>query len=197
MTLSLTELFGFLTGAVGVWLLARQNIWNWPIGIANGIFYVLVFLRSGLYGDAGLQLVYIAMNAYGWHLWLRPARAAALAVSRTPKPVWTWLAPATLTAALALAWFLKRFTDSSVPGFDGATTALSLAALYGQSKKFLESWWIWILADLIYIPLYLYKGLWLTSLLYGVFLVLCVMGLRSWNADLRARADVCSSGCYT
>ena len=186
MTLSLTELFGFLTGAVGVWLLARQNIWNWPIGIANGVFYVLVFVRTGLYGDAGLQLVYIAMNSYGWWLWLRPTQTAALTVSRTPRAVWKWLAPAALAAAVALAWFLGKFTDSSVPGFDGTTTALSLAAIYGQSKKFVESWWIWILADLIYIPLYLYKGLWLTSLLYGVFLVLCVIGLRSWQRDLHA-----------
>jgi nicotinamide mononucleotide transporter len=184
MELSLTELFGFLTGAIGVWLLARQNIWNWPIGIANGVFYVIVFLRSGLYGDMGLQLVYIAMNGYGWYLWLRPVRSADLAVSHTPNNVWAWLTPATVVAAAGLAWFLRRLTDSTVPGFDGTTTALSLAAIYGQSKKFVESWWIWILADLIYIPLYLYKGLWLTSLLYVVFLVLCIIGLRAWQRDL-------------
>ena len=73
MPLTLTELLGFLTGASCVWLLARQNIWNWPIGIANGVFYIAVFLRSGLYGDAGLQCVYIALNAYVWHNWLRSA----------------------------------------------------------------------------------------------------------------------------
>ena len=59
---------GFITGAVCVWLLARQNIWNWPIGIANNIFYIVVFLKSGLYGDSGLQVVYIALAAYGWWL---------------------------------------------------------------------------------------------------------------------------------
>jgi nicotinamide mononucleotide transporter len=182
--LSLTELFGFLTGAIGVWLLARQNIWNWPIGIANGAFYVAVFLRSGLYGDAALQFVYIAMNAYGWVLWLRPREDHDLPVTRTPIPVWQWLLVFVLVAAVALRFFLGRFTDSTVPGFDGTTTALSLAAIYGQSKKYLESWWIWIVADLIYIPLYGYKGLWLTSILYGIFLILCVMGLRAWGHKL-------------
>ncbi len=184
---SWTEFFGFVTGALGVWLLAKQNIWNWPIGIANGVFYILVFVHSGLYGDAGLQVVYVVMNTYGWYNWLRPGRVAELAVRHTTQREWAWMVPATAVAAVALARFLAAYTDSTVPWWDGLTTALSLVAIYGQSKKFLESWWIWILADLIYIPLYGYKGLWLTSVLYVVFLILCVVGLRAWSATLKPR----------
>ena len=76
-----------------------------------------------------------------------------------------------------------------MPGWDGFTTALSLAAIYGQTKKYLESWWIWIVADAIYIPLYIYKHLLLTSGLYFVFLLLCIMGLREWSKALRAREE--------
>jgi nicotinamide mononucleotide transporter len=78
---------------------------------------------------------------------------------------------------------LDRVTDSTVPLPDALTTVLSLLATYGQSRKKVESWWIWITADLIYIPLYLYKGLWLTSILYVVFLCLCLAGLRAWRLD--------------
>jgi nicotinamide mononucleotide transporter len=188
MTLSLTELLGFLTGAACVWLLARQNIWNWPLGIANGVFYVIVFVHSGLYGDAGLQLVYITMNAYGWYTWLRPGiQTAELSVTRTPRQTWMWILPSIGVAALLLARFLATYTDSTVPRWDGLTTSISLAATYGQCKKLVESWWLWIAADLIYIPLYLYKSLWLTSILYGVFLVLCIVGLRSWMGALRTQ----------
>jgi nicotinamide mononucleotide transporter len=182
------EIFGFITGAVNVWLLARQHIWNWPIGIANNLAYLLLFAKSGLYGDAGLQLVYIMLAIYGWRIWLRPGAGPRLAVSRATASVWMYLAPATLLAVLVLKWFLSRFTDSTVPGWDGLTTALSLAATYGQCRKLLESWWIWILADLVYIPLYIYKGLLLTSALYFVFLLLCIFGLREWTRELREEA---------
>jgi nicotinamide mononucleotide transporter len=180
------EIFGFITGAVNVWLLARQNIWNWPIGIANNLAYLLLFAKSGLYGDAGLQLVYITLAIYGWTIWLRPDTGPRLSVSRATANVWMYLAPATLLAVLVLRWFLSRFTDSTVPAWDGLTTALSLAATYGQCRKLLESWWIWILADLVYIPLYIYKGLVLTSVLYFVFLLLCIFGLRQWTRELPA-----------
>jgi nicotinamide mononucleotide transporter len=183
--MSLTEILGFITGAVNVWLLARQNIWNWPVGLANNALYVAVFLGSGLYGDGGLQLVYIALGIYGWWIWAHPSRTnTTLAVARTPRATWMWLIPATAVAAIGLEIFLRRFTDSTVPAWDGLTTALSLAATYGQCKKYLESWWIWVAADLIYIPLYLYKNLWLTSGLYLAFLLLCVVGLREWRKAL-------------
>ena len=185
--MSLTEILGFISGAINVWLLARQNIWNWPVGLANNALYVAVFLAAGLYGDAGLQLVYITLGIYGWWTWAHPGDRAGLEVTRTPATTWTWLVPATVAAGVGFTFFLRRFTDSTVPGWDGFTTALSLAAIYGQTRKYLESWWLWILADLIYIPLYVYKHLWLTSGLYFVFLLLCVMGLREWNKALRAR----------
>ena len=187
--MSLTEILGFLTGAVNVWLLARQNIWNWPIGLANNALYVAVFLSAGLYGDAGLQLVYITLGIYGWWTWSHPGVRIELQVTRTPRSTWIWLMPATLAAAIGLAFFLRRFTDSTVPVWDGFTTALSLAAIYGQTKKYLESWWIWIAVDIIYVPLYLYKHLRLTSGLYFVFLLLCVMGLREWSRALRQQPE--------
>ena len=76
-----------------------------------------------------------------------------------------------------------------MPVWDGFTTALSLAAIYGQTKKYLESWWIWIAVDIIYVPLYIYKHLRLTSALYFVFFLLCVMGLREWSRALRTQRE--------
>ena len=188
--MSLTEVLGFLTGVVNVWLLARENVWNWPVGLANNALYVAVFLGSGLYGDAGLQIFYIVLGVYGWWIWTHPGAASNMRVERTSRTTWTWLIPATAVAAVALYFFLRRFTDSTVPQWDGLTTALSLAATYGQCKKYVESWWLWIVVDLIYIPLYIYKHLWLTSGLYFVFMILCVVGLRAWTKTWREQRDV-------
>jgi nicotinamide mononucleotide transporter len=185
--MSLTEVLGFLTGAINVWLLARENVWNWPVGLANNALYVAVFLESGLYGDAGLQIFYILLGLYGWWIWTHPGARAELRVERTSRATWAWLIPVTALAAVVLGFFLRRFTDSTVPAWDGLTTALSLAATYGQCKKYVESWWLWIAVDVIYIPLYVYKHLWLTSGLYFVFMILCIVGLRAWSKTLRAQ----------
>jgi nicotinamide mononucleotide transporter len=179
------ELTGFLTGVVNVWLLARQKIWNWPVALANNALYLAVFLRAGLYGDAGLQMVFAAFGIYGWWNWLRPGtHAGQLLVQRLTRALAMRLGAITAVAFVALAAFLNRYTDSTVPIADGLTTALALAATWGQSRKYLESWWLWIAADLLYIPLYAYKQLWLTAGLYAIFLALCAAGLRAWSAEL-------------
>ncbi len=183
------EFLAFTSGVVNVWLVTRQNVWNWPIGIFNVSLYLLIFADSGLYADSALQLVYIALSVYGWWAWLHGGTGrTSLPVSRTSRLAWLWLvfAGAAVTAALTL--LLDRTTDSNVPFWDALTTTLSLMATYGQTRKLLESWWLWIAADLIYVPLYLYKDLWLTAVLYVVFLSLCVVGLRGWSRDLHARA---------
>jgi nicotinamide mononucleotide transporter len=176
------ELLGFATGLVCVGMVARQNIWNWPVGIANVILLGVVFLEVGLYADAALQLVYVVLSLYGWWQWLYGGSGRSrLAVSRTTPAEWVALAMAGVAATGAMTWVLDVWTDSTVPFFDGLTTALSLVATYGQTRKRLESWWIWIAADLIYVPLYLYKGLTLTAVLYVVFLGLCVWGWIGWR----------------
>ncbi|NDU71918.1 nicotinamide riboside transporter PnuC [Actinomadura sp. DSM 109109] len=182
------ELLGFATGAVNVWLVVRQNIANWPIGIANVILLGLVFLDGGLYADAGLQVVYVALQLYGWWVWLYGGDGRdRLPVRRTRGAEWAALVAAGTAGTAFLTWALSTWTDSTVPFWDALTTALSLMAIYGQSRKLLESWWLWITADLVYIPLYFAKDLKLTSALYIVFLALCVSGLLSWRRDLRAR----------
>ena len=180
------EILGFLTGAVCVWLLVKENIWNWPIGIANNIFYIVIFTQSGLYADAGLQFVYIAISIYGWWNWLHGGRNhSELNVTRvTPSSLSGYLAITGCSTAL-LFWILHRFTDSTVPLADGLTTALFLTAQYMMSRKVVENWWFWIVGDALAIALYIYKHLYLTSGLYAIFLVMCVMGLLEWQKSAR------------
>ncbi|KPI22902.1 nicotinamide mononucleotide transporter PnuC [Actinobacteria bacterium OV450] len=187
--MSWTEILGFVTGALCVWLVARQHVANWPIGIANNVFFIVLFVRSGLYADAGLQIVFVALAAFGWWTWTHgggPGSAQALPVRRTTRTEWAALGAAGAAGVLGLTLLLSRVTDSTVPFWDALTTGLSLMATYGQCRKLLESWWLWIAADLVYIPLYAYKGLYLTSALYAGFLALCVVGLLGWRRTMPA-----------
>jgi nicotinamide mononucleotide transporter len=184
------EVAGFASGALCVGLVARMNIWNWPIGIANNVFFLLLFFSAGLYADGGLQLVFIMLALYGWWAWLRGGTARSeLPASRTAGRQWAMLMGAGIVGTAAMTWFLSAHTDSTVPLADAFTTVLSLLATWGQTRKKVESWWLWILADLIYVPLYVHKGLTLTALLYVGFLALCIVGLMRWTRELRTGAS--------
>ncbi|WP_433793145.1 nicotinamide riboside transporter PnuC [Actinoplanes sp. CA-252034] len=185
---SWAEVLGFLTGLVNVGLLVRRHILNWPVGVLNVLLLMLVFWSAGLYADAGLQIVYVVLGCYGWWAWLYGgADRTRLVVRSTTRAEWLGLAAAGVLLTAGLWLFLDRLTGSTVPLADALTTALSLLATYGQTRKLVESWWIWIVADVIYIPLYGYKGLWLTAILYVAFMILCVLGLRSWRAVERSQ----------
>jgi nicotinamide mononucleotide transporter len=182
------EVLGFVTGLINVWLLVRRHILNWPLGILNVALLMLVFWSAGLYADAGLQILYVLLGFYGWWAWIYDR--SALVVRTTTGGEWLAQAVTGVLLTAGLWLFLDRLTSSTVPLADAVTTALSLLATYGQSRKLVENWWLWIAADLIYIPLYGYKDLWLTSILYVAFLALCVAGLRAWQSKLRAQRAV-------
>lgn len=181
---TVAEVIGFVSGALCVWLVGRQNPWNWPVGLIQVVTYLFLFWQAGLYADAMLQAVYVALGVWGWWNWLRVRPSGPLRVGRMSSREWAVLGTLGAIATVLIATVLMRHTTSTVPWPDATTTTLSLMAIYGQGRKLLESWWLWIAADLIYIPLYAVKGLWLTSLLYTVFLVLCVVGLRRWRTAL-------------
>ena len=182
--LDLTETLGFVTGAACVYLVVRENIWNFPVGIANNIFFLVLFFGARLYGDAGLQVIYIALGAQGWHQWLRGGQdrtplSVARATPRALVAVGVFVALGTVALVLAL-----RAARGAAPALDAFTTALSLAAQYLLNRKLIENWLLWIVADVIYIYLYFARGLPLTAILYFVFLCLCVVGLLSWRRSL-------------
>lgn len=185
------EVIAFIAGAACVYGVAKQYQWNWPVAIINAAAFILLFVGVGLYADALLQVVFIALSIYGWVYWGRRKSASALGKSTVPirrLSAFEWvalpLAFGTLYAG-AVVW-LHSLTDSTVFWFDAFILAASLIATYMQAKKVIESWWVWIAIDVVSIPLYFYKGLMLTAVLYIVFLALCIVGLRDWTKELRA-----------
>jgi nicotinamide mononucleotide transporter PnuC len=189
-----TELLGSLAGAFCVWLLVKENIWNWPLGIANNIFYVFVFFKAGLFADMGLQFVYITIALYGWWNWLYGGKNhSELSVRRASRTGLAGYGVLALCSTALLYWLLSRFTPSTVPLADGLTTALFLTAQYMMSRKVVENWWFWIVGDVLVIGLYIYKHLYFTTALYALFLALSIAGLVRWQSSVRQSSAAATS----
>jgi nicotinamide mononucleotide transporter len=178
----LTEWIAAILSAVSVYLSARENIWSWPTAIVSVAMYAFVFVKAGLYSDAGLQLFFLLISIYGWYQWLHGGQnRTRLRVSRaTPK---AWLVSITFGVAcwLALGFLTSQLRGVSLPFLDSALATVSVIAQVMMTRKILENWVLWILADIVYVPMYIYKGLYPTAGLYAVFLMLAIMGFVQWR----------------
>ena len=176
---------------LSLWMVAcnmRVNPLGWPLAIISSLLYCALFWRSKLYGDASLQIFFVVVAGWGWWQWLHGTTddGAALPV-RSLSRRQQWLAVlAVLAAWPALGLFLKHYTDTDVPYWDALPTAASVLGQYLLGRKFIENWLTWIAVNVVSIGLYAYKGLWLTVVLYAIFVVLSVLGWRAW---LRIKAD--------
>ncbi|MEZ3159349.1 nicotinamide riboside transporter PnuC [Microbacterium sp. BWT-B31] len=190
--ISWIEAFGFATGALCVWGVAREYSWNWPVGLLNNLAFLVLFAGFGLYADAALQIAFFALGVYGWVKWTRRGRgrvlgASAVPIRRTGRRAAICGVAIAISATVVIGLALDTWTDSVVPWPDAFILAFSLLATWGQARKVIEQWWVWIAVDVVSIPLYISKGLWLTATLYTGFLLLCFYGLRRWLREERAQ----------
>jgi nicotinamide mononucleotide transporter len=155
----------------------------WPLAIASSLLYALLFADSKLYGEAALQFVFIAAALWGWWQWQRGRGddGAPLRVHHLSRRGIALLAAATLAAWPLVGWLLDRATDSDVPYFDALPTVASLAGQLLLARKCVENWPVWVGVNVVSVALFATKGLWLTTLLYAVFVVLSVLGWRAWR----------------
>jgi len=184
---SCLELVAVIFGIVSVFLSVREKIASWPTAIVNVALYFVLFYQTGLYSDMGLQAVYFVLSIYGWYEWLYGgAGHTTLAVSRTPARLW-----AILIAVSIVFWAILGRLTSGLPGValpyvDAATATTSLVAQYLMTRKLLENWALWITVDVVYIGMFIFKGLYLTAGNYAVYLGLAVLGHIAWKRSLVA-----------
>jgi nicotinamide mononucleotide transporter len=181
---SLLETIGVITGVLCVYLAAKNNIWNWPIALVSVGIYIVIFLEAKLYADTGLQVYFLAMNAYGWWFWSRkPADTPKVPVKRISKlEILLSLLGIALFTAL-IGFFLYHKTDAAFPFIDSFCTACSLVAQIFLARKVVENWLIWIFVDIIYVGVYLAKGLHLTAGMYALYIYIALMGYLAWRKE--------------
>ena len=184
------EIIAALVGALSVWLSVRQNIWSWPTAIVNVVLYAIVFYEAKLYADMGLQMIYAILSIYGWYEWLYGgAGRTELRVTRTGAGLGALLTVIAALGSAVLGVFLRHATDAALPFMDSFLSSTSLVAQWMMTKKLLENWLVWIGVDVLYVGMFIFKGLFLTSGLYAVFLALAVKGYLDWRRSMTAPAS--------
>ncbi|HTB96078.1 MAG TPA: nicotinamide riboside transporter PnuC [Terracidiphilus sp.] len=191
------EVAGFLTTLVGIWLTTRRVLLCWPIVLAADLLYVVVFYRARLLSDALLQVFFVAFTLYGWWHWWRGVRDEGEVRVESLKFRNLILA---MISGVAGSFVLAEITirlHAALPFLDATLASYSLVASWWQARKHTANWWLWIVINLAYIGEYIYKGMWLTGILYAGLVMLAVLGLRDWRraaADQMATCTTLSSG---
>lgn len=178
---SVLEWLGTITGFLCVYLAAKQHILNWPVAIVSVLVYLIVFTKYKLYGDAALQVYFLGTSIYGWYYWSSNKNSCQKPIVSLSASQYLGIIVLTIFLAVLASLILNKFTDTDVPFADGTCTAISLVAQILMTRKFLQSWIFWIVVDVLYVPLYLYKNLALTAILYILYLILATMGYLDWK----------------
>jgi nicotinamide mononucleotide transporter len=205
LTENIIEVFGAVTGILYVILEIKRNILLWPLGIVTSAVYIYVFGHSGFYANMGLQGYYLIISIYGWYKWHNTYKADVAPaipdydstgsssgvnaagtetdVKRIDRVTAVLCAVAAMTITGVLWFVLDRWTDSPVPVWDGLIASLSVVATWMLTRKYIEQWYVWILANAIAVIVYLLSGMIPTAILFFVYFVMAIIGVVSWGKE--------------
>lgn len=175
------EVAAVAVSALSVWLLARNNPLGWWLALLGVTLYGVVFYRTRLFAEVGIQIVYFLTSLKAISIWLKGGeKQTAKPVSRASKRLMTLTLALSVVGVLVLRWILVELRGAA-PFWDAATTVISLSAHLYLMERYVESWHQWVAVDIIYVPLYASRELYLTSGLYAVFLVMATYGLFNFQ----------------
>ncbi len=168
-------------------LAIRENIACWFAAILSTSIYIVLMYQAGLYMESVLQVFYIAMAVYGWFSW-KQGGGSDHKLSVSSWPLNRHAAPLVLILLLTLAsgFVLSRYSDAAMPYVDSFTTWGAIVTTWMVAKKILQNWHYWFIIDSVSVYLYVSRGLWLTALLFILYLVLIVVGYREWRKSMDA-----------
>ena len=179
------ELTAVAFGLVCVWFMKKESLLAFPFGIVNVLIYVYIFYAARLYANAGINAFFFVMSVYGWYNWTRKdSNDDTIRITRSSKQELLLNALAGIIFFFIIRLVLIRFTESSIPSWDAATTAVYIIAQWLLSRKKIENWILWISADTVMIGLCAWEGLYFSSFQYLVFTIIAILGFREWKTKL-------------
>lgn len=184
------ELSGALLGLVSIILQIKRKASYWPVVILMVLLYMWVYFDAKFYAYLSFQFYYLAVSIYGWVYWLRHKnkgndKTGATDIARLNRRNFIRLIAITFTLFVVFYILLRWLTDSDIPLGDSFTTAVSCVATWLLAKKYIANWFFWMVSDVVSTGLFFYKGLYPTAILYGLFLILAVVGYLEWKKELK------------
>lgn len=184
--MSLLDWFGLITGVICVYLIVKENDFNWLIGIVNSIILLFVFLKGNLYAQVGLQALYVVEGFFGWYKWIQRDKITKEKVIKINKisSVHVALCVVIEVIGVIVLYYIFKNTQDAAPFLDSLITVSSILAELMLCWKLYESWFVYLITDFISIGLLISQGMYITTGTYAALSLLCVLGLREWHRSL-------------
>lgn len=187
-TYQILDVVGTVIGLVYIYQEYKASIWLWLTGLIMPIVYTFVYYEAKLYADFGMQIYYILAAVYGflyWQFGRKKKENIEVPITRFPKQK---ILPTLFIFLLlwgAIYYVLITFTNSNVPVLDSFGNVLSIVGLWALAKKYIEQWWIWVVADIELSALYIYKNIPFTAGLYALYAIIAVAGFYKWKKTMK------------
>ncbi|WP_343596551.1 nicotinamide riboside transporter PnuC [Acinetobacter sp.] len=176
------EIVAVIISLIGVALTVIRNMWCWLFNFLAFALYAYLFYTYKLYGETILQFFFMVVNFYGFYYWLKGKQQDHdIRIEPIAKVTVIWQMVVAAIGGLLFGLILKHFTDAAVPMLDSQLAAFSLLATYWTSRKHIATWVLWVFVDIIYVGMFIYKDLWLTSGLYAAFVLMAAYGWWQWE----------------
>ncbi len=189
------EYVAVFAGIVSVWFSRKENIWVYPTGLINTIFYVYLSIDGHLFGEASVNFYYTVMSIYGWYLWSKKDNANhhVVVIKTSTKKEWleqlAFFSVFYIVIFFVLTYMKKQwgFAEGAIPWADAFASATAYTGMWLMARKKVESWYWWLATNIASIPLYFVKHYVFTSVYYVVLFIMAIFGLIEWRK--RAKAE--------
>ena len=183
---SVPEVIAVVSAIAYLGFAIRQQIVCWLFAAISTAIYIWLFIEARLYMESVLNLFYLVMAGYGWHVWRSGGQGGS------KRPIVTWPVNTHLLAVASIAllsvisgYILSENTDAAFPYLDSLTTWSAVWGTFLVARKVLENWWYWLLIDIASVLIYWSRDLKLTALLFVVYVIMIPFGLMSWTKSMR------------
>lgn len=181
------EIIAVVLGFLSVWCSKKNSVWVYPTGMISTSIYVYLLLNIGLIGDMLINGYYFFMSIYGWYYWTRSLNGSYInPISRMNSNEYLISILLFVFAIIFVfaVYFNFNMWNSTIAYIDTITTAIFFVGMWLMARRKIENWLFWIIGDIISIPLYLFKGLAITSFQYLVFTFIALAGYIAWKKEI-------------